>query len=90
MLFRSEVDYLVMKRRGTAAEIAVLRALSASPFAMVAAEQELVADCLAVLDRPGHAGLGLADASLIAISESLDVPIATFDRRHFPQAQLPA
>lgn len=86
----AEVDYLVTSRLGSAAALRTLRALAAAPFAMVTSDQDLLADCLDVLERPSRAEYGLADASLVAISETLKAPIATFDRRHFPTATLPA
>jgi hypothetical protein len=82
-LIVAEVDHLVAARGGPAASSALRADLVAGayllewwPGAIHAAVQ--------VAERYADTGLGLADASLVALAQRLQtIDLATFDERHF-------
>ncbi len=86
-LIVAEVDHLIAARGGPTA----LRALRADLLAgayLVEWWPAAIASSVKVAERYADTGLGLADASLVALAERLaTVEIATLDERHFRVAR---
>jgi predicted nucleic acid-binding protein len=82
-LIVAEADHLISARGGPAA----LRALRADLVAgayLVDWWPAAITSAVNVAERYADTGLGLADASLVALAERLDtINIATLDERHF-------
>jgi uncharacterized protein len=82
-LIVAEVDHLIGVRGGRAAQRALRADLAAGAY-IVEWWPGAVATAVAVADQYADNGLGLTDASLVALAERLDtVDIATLDERHF-------
>lgn len=82
-LIIAEVDHLVAARGGRAA-LSALRADLAAGAYLVDWWQTAIITSVRVAERYADTGLGLADASLVALAERLDTAdIATLDERHF-------
>ena len=82
-LIVAEVDHLVGARGGRAAQRALHRDLAAGAY-LLEWWPGAIAAMVKVAERYGDTGLGLADASLVALAERLGtVEIATLDERHF-------
>lgn len=82
-LIIAEADHLAGARVGASAQEALRRDLAAGAYAVEwwASALGTVVD---VADAYADSGVGLADASLVALAERLDTTgIATFDERHF-------
>ncbi len=79
----AEVDHLVAARGGQAA-LSALRADLVAGAYLVEWWQSAIAAIVRIAERYADNGLGLADASLVALAERLDtIDIATLDERHF-------
>jgi predicted nucleic acid-binding protein len=82
-LIVAEVDHLVGARGGRAAQRALHRDLAAGAY-LVEWWLGAIASMVDVAERHADTGLGLADASLVALAERLGtVEIASLDERHF-------
>jgi predicted nucleic acid-binding protein len=82
-LIVAEVDHLVAARGGPAA-LAALRADLLAGAYLVTWWAGALAASVRVAERYADTGLGLADASLVALAEHLATnAIATLDERHF-------
>jgi len=82
-LIVAEVDHLVAARGGQAA-LSALRADLAAGAYLVEWWQSAIASIVVIAERYADNGLGLADASLVALAQRLDtIDIATLDERHF-------
>jgi hypothetical protein len=82
-LIVAEVDHLVAARGGRAA-LAALRADLAAGAYLVEWWPQAIASAVTVAEQYADGGLGLADASLVALAQRLNtVDIATLDERHF-------
>ena len=82
-LIVAEVDHLVAARGGRSA-LSALRADLAAGAYLVEWWPSAIASMLNIAERYADNGLGLADASLVALAERLDTAaIATLDERHF-------
>ncbi len=82
-LIVAEVDHLVATRGGPAA-LSALRADLAAGAYLVEWWQSAIASVVTIAEQYADSGLGLADASLVALAERLDtIDIATLDERHF-------
>ena len=82
-LIIAEVDHLVATRGGPAARRALHRDLAAGAY-MVEWWPGAIAVVVKIAERYADSGLGLADASLVALAERLGtIEIATLDERHF-------
>lgn len=82
-LIVGEVDHLVAARGGRVALSAFRADLVAGAY-LVEWWAGAIASAVNVAERYADSGLGLADASLVALSERLDtVDIASLDERHF-------
>lgn len=83
-LIVAEVDHLVSTRGGGRAAVSALRADLAAGSYLIDWWQSAITSCVSVAERYADIGLGLADASLVALAERLDTTtIATLDERHF-------
>ncbi len=82
-LIVAEVDHLVAARGGRAA-LSALRADLAAGAYLVEWWRGAIASVVSIAEHYADIGLGLADASLVALAQRLDtVDIATLDERHF-------
>lgn len=82
-LILAEVDHLAGTRVGAAAQQAWRRDLAAGAYE-VTWWADATRQSVAVAEKYSDLGVGLADASLVALAAHLDVvDIATFDERHF-------
>ena len=79
----AEVDHLIAARGGRAA-LSALRADLAAGAYLVEWWSGAIASAVAIAERYADSGVGLVDASLVALAERLQtVSIATLDERHF-------
>jgi uncharacterized protein len=79
----AEMDHLVARHGGPAGSRALWRDLARGAYA-VEWWPSATADTVAVAEASADRGLGLADASLVALAARVGtVRIATFDERHF-------
>jgi predicted nucleic acid-binding protein len=79
----AEVDHLV-GARGTRAALTALRTDLAAGAYLVEWWPAAIASAVNVAERYADTGLGLADASLVALAERVGtIDIATLDERHF-------
>jgi len=82
-LIVAEVDHLVGARGGPTALRALRRDLAAGAY-LVEWWLGAIASTVEIADRYADTGLGLADASLVALADRLGTTdIATLDERHF-------
>ena len=82
-LIIAEVDHLVGARGGPTARQALYRDLTAGAY-LVEWWPGAIASMVKIAERYSDTGLGLADASLVALAERLGATeIATLDERHF-------
>jgi hypothetical protein len=82
-LIIAEVDHLVGARGGPTARQALHRDLAAGAY-LVEWWPGAITSVVETAERYVDTGLGLADASLVALAERLDtIDIATLDERHF-------
>jgi uncharacterized protein len=82
-LIVAEVDHLVGVR-GTPAALTALRSDLAAGAYLVEWWPGAIASAVNVAERYSDMGLGLADASLVALAERLETTeVATLDERHF-------
>jgi len=82
-LIIAEVDHLVGARGGPTARQALHRDLAAGAY-MVEWWPGAIAAVVKIAERYADTGLGLADASLVALAERLGtIEVATIDERHF-------
>jgi uncharacterized protein len=82
-LIVAEVDHLVGARGGPTA-VSALRADLAAGAYLVEWWAGAISSVVSVAERYADTGLGLADASLVALAERLGtIDIATLDERHF-------
>lgn len=82
-LVLAEVDHVLERRAGRRVADAVLGDFHEGAYAVRWWSQALP-DCVAVLQAHGRLGIGLVDASLLALAEHLRTTrVATLDHRHF-------
>ena len=82
-LIIAEVDHLVGVRGGRAAQRALHKDLAAGAY-LIEWWPGAIASVVKIAGRYADTGLGLADASLVALAERLGtIEIATLDERHF-------
>lgn len=82
-LIIAEVDHLVAARGGRDA-LSALRADLAAGAYLVEWWPSAVTSAVSIAERYADSGLGLADASLVALAERhKTIDIATLDERHF-------
>jgi predicted nucleic acid-binding protein len=82
-LIVAEADHLVGARGGPAAQSALRADLAAGAY-LVDWWPGAITATVRVAERYAETGLGLADASLVALAERLEtISIGTLDERHF-------
>ena len=82
-LIIAEIDHLVGARGGPTARRALHRDLAVGAY-LVEWWPGAIAAVVKIAERYADTGLGLADASLVALAERLGtIGIATLDERHF-------
>lgn len=80
----AELDYLLATRVGVNAEVALLEDVAAGAYQLELFEAKDVDAALGHVRRYENIDLGLADASLIVLSDRYDVAdVLTLDARHF-------
>ncbi len=84
LLTITEVAYLLATRLGTAAEVRFLGDVSSGAFSLAAPRAAEWLRIAELVFRYSDLPLGTVDASIIALTERLEVSaVATLDRRHF-------
>ncbi|MEX2236336.1 MAG: PIN domain-containing protein [Dehalococcoidia bacterium] len=79
-----EADYLVQIRLGVRVELELLRSLASTDFQIEHLTASDLTRSITLIERYADAGIGLVDASLVAIAERLGIEaIFTLDHRHF-------
>ena len=84
-----ETDWLVRRRRGSAAARAFLADLAAGAHRRVTLTDAIFGRALEIDSRHAGLDLGLVDAAVMAVAEWYDAPILTFDFEHFRAAPRP-
>ena len=80
----AEVDFLVLKRLGVQAELALLEQFAAGIFWREQVKQLDLSRAQEIIVQYSEHKLGITDASLMALSERLGIrEVLTLDRRHF-------
>jgi len=84
----AELDYLLMSRRGVAAELAVLDELSGGAFVLASIEAPDLRQIRDVVGRYRDQGIGVTDASLVVLAGRYRTNrLLTLDRRHLQVLQ---
>jgi hypothetical protein len=87
----AELDYMLGKRHGQRAQLALLREVADGAYELAPFGREDVAAAQAVVERYGDLQVGLADASLVVLAERHGTAdVLTFDQRHFRAMSGPA
>lgn len=80
----AEVGYLLNREGGTRPESSFLRAVAQGDFNLVSLMEPDLSRMADLIEQYDDFPLGTTDASVIALSERLNITeIATLDRRHF-------
>lgn len=80
----AETDYLILKRLGRDAERAFLAQLLDGAILREVVTNGDLERAASVIERYSDQGIGLTDATVMAIAERLDsLRVLTLDRRHF-------
>ena len=80
----AELDYLVTKWLGQAAELSLLDEVSSGAYEIVEMTALDVGEARDVIDRYADLNIGLADASIVVLSRRHGVnDVLTLDERHF-------
>jgi predicted nucleic acid-binding protein len=80
----AELDYFLATRIGSFAEVALLEEVAAGAYQLEPFGRDDVAAALAVIERYGDIGLGLADASIVVLADRhATSDVLTLDERHF-------
>lgn len=85
----AEADLLIRRRAGHAAAREFLKALAGGVPRRVSLAETLFARSVEIDRRYADLGLGLADASVMALAEAEGAAILTFDFEHFRAAPRP-
>lgn len=80
----AELDYLLAKRMGLEAELAVLAELSSGAYELPALDAADLSACVRVVRKYADQDIGVTDASLVVLAERFSTRrVLTLDRRHF-------
>jgi len=80
----AELDYLIARRVGVDAELAVLEELGSSAYDLVPFDASALMRARAVIERYRDQAIGITDASLVVLAERFGTrTLLTLDRRHF-------
>ena len=85
----AETDWLIRRRVGHPAARAFLEALTDGLPRRVTLQEAVFARAAAIDRHHADLGLGLVDASVMALAEAERAPILTFDFEHFRAAPAP-
>jgi predicted nucleic acid-binding protein len=86
----AELDYLLARESGTAAELALLGEVAAGAYDLVPFLEEDVSEATTVIERYRDLGIGLADASIVILAERFRTEsVLTLDERHFRALRSP-
>ncbi|MBI1831427.1 MAG: PIN domain-containing protein [Planctomycetes bacterium] len=84
----AEIDYLLTSRLGIDASLEFLESIEASAFTLVAPSDEDLIRCRELIVQYRDLPLGLADATVAATAERLQIQrVFTVDQRHFRAIQ---
>lgn len=87
----AELDYLIGKRAGQQAAIDLLADVADGRYELAQVDESDVAAARDVITRCADLGLGLADASVVVLSDRYNADrILTLDQRHFRALRTPA
>jgi predicted nucleic acid-binding protein len=87
----AELDYLISKRAGQQAAIDLLTDVADGRYELVQIDEGDIAAARDVIDRYSDLELGLADASVVVLSDRYNADrILTLDQRHFRALRTPA
>ncbi len=79
-----EADYLVTRKVGLRAAMAMLQSVAEGAFQLVPLLDADLPRCIEMMRQYADSDIGFVDASIVAIAERLGVRrILTLDRRHF-------
>lgn len=79
-----ELDYLLLRKRGVTAELALLSDVVAGAYALAAFDSADVASAQRLIATYDKLGIGLADASLVVLADRYRTnQLFTLDSRHF-------
>ena len=79
-----EVDYMLERRLGQHAALAVLQSVVKAEIQLAQVTVRDVERCVELMERYADAPIGFVDASIVAVAERLGIArILTLDRRHF-------
>jgi len=80
----AELDYLLTKIAGTAAALDLLGEVAGGAYRLAAFSQGDVAQARKVIEAHADLGIGLADASIVVLAQTLGThDLLTLDERHF-------
>jgi predicted nucleic acid-binding protein len=80
----AELDYLLATRVGVEAELALLEQVANAAYQLEAFAAADIESARAIVERYAELEVGLADASLVVLSERYRVrDVLTLDQRHF-------
>lgn len=80
----AELDYLLATRVGQAQELSLLGAVAGGAFRLETFARLDVTRAKALIERYADLSIGLADASIVVLSERYDAfEVLTLDERHF-------
>jgi uncharacterized protein len=80
----AEIDYLFSTRLGQNASLDFLESVEQSAFILVPFMPEDLVRCRGLLSQYRNLKIGIADASVVATAERLNIlRLLTFDERHF-------
>lgn len=80
----AELDYLVLSRAGTQAELKVLDDVAGGVYSLAEFGPRDVAHAMTVVQRYQDLRIGLADASIVVLAERYGTTrLLTLDQRHF-------
>jgi len=87
----AELDYLIAREAGVAAELSLLAEVGTGAYELVPFLGDDVAAAMDVIDRYRDLGIGLADASMAVLADRYRTrQILTLDERHFRALRTPA
>jgi predicted nucleic acid-binding protein len=88
MVLLAEIDYLLTSRLGTDAALDFVDSVVSGSFTLVVPSSEDLARCRELILQYRGLPLGLADATVVATSERLQIQrVFTVDQRHFRAIQ---
>ena len=80
----AELDYLLLTRVGLHAELALLDEVSRGAYRLEPFDHDDIAAAREIIARFDRLDIGLADASIVVLSERYDLrDVLTLDQRHF-------